>query len=122
MSSITIPTFYADIYLGLRKGYAKEIIPMDYVRNICDEFVADGFCVTLQDIEYIYTGGGEPGVKIGMINYPRFPKTEFEILLKAHNLAYILLERCSQFRCTIITPKETFLLENQNMSVEFIDQ
>ncbi len=39
-------------------------------RAHCD---AVGLCVTVTATSYIYTGGEEAGVIVGLINYPRFP-------------------------------------------------
>ena len=54
----SIPTFEAKIYVGFRKAYSQDL---DFVkaittaREICNEAVKDGWCVTMQPLEYIYT-------------------------------------------------------------------
>jgi len=118
-----LKTFYADIYLGLQEGYGEGLIhTSENVKNICQKYVEKGLCVTLTLTEFIYTGGREPGVIIGLINYPRFPSSMGEVLSEANNLAHILMEELKQFRCTIVTPQKTYLLSNDNMPEEFQDK
>jgi hypothetical protein len=40
------------------------------VRRFCYEHSA---CFTITPTEFVYTGGEEVGVAIGLVNYPRFP-------------------------------------------------
>ena len=124
----TSDTYYADIFIGTNPGYDNAENPLNTLNSrqkvidVCDDFVQKGLCVTIQDVEYVYTGGKEFGYKIQLIQYPRFPKPEFEILLDAVNLAHILMDRLIQFRCTIITPTKTYLLENENMPKKYQDK
>jgi hypothetical protein len=105
--------YKADIWLGLRVGYTEEVYEIQVVYDICQDFVAKGLCVTLSPTEFIYTAGNEPGCVIGLINYPRFPTTNEEVLADAVELAHILMRKLDQFRCSIITPEETLLLTNE---------
>ncbi len=117
-----LPTYEVNIFLGLRCGYSEVISPAEDIRKLCDKFVERGLCVTIQELDFIYTGGREPGVKIGLINYPRFPKSEDEVYNTAIELAELLIKETNQFRCTVITPKSTYLLENKDMSRKFEDR
>ena len=56
-------------------------------RKFCDEF---GECVTVQRAEYIYRGGQESGLVVGLINYPRFPREPWRIEERAFLLATVL--------------------------------
>ena len=79
------------------------------IKRVCRRFCYKvGFCVTVTQTEYIYTGGLEKGAIIGIINYPRFAKTNEEILSTATELANILLKECSQHSYTIETPDTTY--------------
>jgi hypothetical protein len=49
---------------------------VDYARQYCDEH---GLCVTVTPTIYVYTGGQEVGLAVGLINYPRFRSTPQEI-------------------------------------------
>ena len=56
-------------------------------RRICRAYCMEvGLCVHVADWDFIYTGGAERGVRVGLINYPRFRTTENELSITAHNL------------------------------------
>lgn len=77
--------------------YDKAVIS---VREYCE---AIGYCVTVTKTIYVYTGGEEEGVIIGLINYPRFPTGPNEILDHALALGQKLLVDLDQ---------ETFSIQN----------
>ena len=83
-----------------------------YIQTYVDE---GGFCITLTKTEFIYTDGQEPGVILGMINYPRFPSDEYTILQKSFVVARGLIKLLNQKRCSIVTSKKTYLVENDEM-------
>jgi len=122
MYTASVPTFEVYIYLGRRHGYTDELNDLEDIKVLCDKFVECGLCVTIQELEYIYTGGREPGVKIGLINYPRFPSTEDKIMKQAHDLAEMLMKETNQFRCTVVNDSRIYLLENKDMPAEFEDK
>jgi hypothetical protein len=76
-----------------------------WAQHYCDEV---GFCVTVTKTEYVYTGGSELGVIIGLINYPRFPNTPMAILDRAEELAELLIEKLNQESYSIQTPEKTY--------------
>jgi len=80
-------------------------------QRFCDEV---GLCVTVKDALYVYTGGREPGVTVGLINYPRFPKTGFEITMLAIRLAYLLREELSQESFAVETPTDSMWFSWRN--------
>lgn len=46
---------------------------IEYAMEICQEYCNEvGWCVTVDETEYIYKGGSEPGFIVRAINYPRF--------------------------------------------------
>lgn len=58
------------------------------VEEICQKYCDDvGLCVTVDMTLYVYTGAKEFGLKIGLINYARFPDTPQAIWAKAEELA-----------------------------------
>lgn len=76
--------------------------------QVCREWCFEvGGCVTIDPTRFIYTGGEESGVRIGFINYPRFPSTEEAIRERAHDLASRLLQRLYQHSYSIIGPRQT---------------
>lgn len=99
----TVPTYTATIYVGEPEpGAAAKIC-----RAYCDEI---GLCVTVTPTLYVYRGGQEPGVAVGLINYPRFPSTPEEIRRKALRLAELLKEGMQQRGASIVFPDETVWL------------
>lgn len=75
----------------------------DICRAFCDE---EGLCVTVTPTAYVYTGGEEAGVIVGLINYPRFPSEPSDILTTAKLLALELMHK----------------LEQESVSVQALDQ
>jgi hypothetical protein len=101
-------TFTASIYVGTRHGYSD----VDEIRQWLQEFCNDvRLGVTLTPTEFIYVDGGEPGVIVGLINYPRFPKPIKEIKENAVAIAQGLMELCEQERVSIVFSDETIMLE-----------
>ena len=80
----------------------------DAARQICRDFCDEvGFCVTVTATSYVYTGGEEAGVIVGLINYPRFPSSQAELAGKAVRLASRLREGLGQESYTIQYPDES---------------
>lgn len=99
MRNESVKTFWANIFIAGSHVQAAQI---------CRQFCLDvGLCVTLEPTTFIYTGGEEAGVRIGLINYPRFPATPEAILEKARALAERLVEGLCQHSYSIVTPDET---------------
>lgn len=73
-------------------------------RNECKEI---GLCVTVEPVKFIYSGGEESGVVVGLVNYPRFPRGDDAINAIATALATRLLEATHQDSVMVMTPKRT---------------
>ena len=69
--------------------------------------MAVGACVTVEPIDYIYTGGEEAGVRVGFINYPRFPSDCETLRARAADLAERLRQRLCQHSYSIVGPGVT---------------
>lgn len=95
----TVQTIRFDIFVAGDLAQAKQV---------CGEYCYEvGLCVTVEPVEFIYTGGKESGVRVGLINYPRFPTTEEALREKASVLASFLMRRLSQHSYSIVGPRET---------------
>lgn len=106
------PTFTASIYVGRRKHYGEYITTTNIGRRLCQDFCdAVGLCVTFTETEFIYKNGNEPGLIVGLINYPRFPDAELNIKVKALELARALLIAYEQLKVSVVFPDETIMLE-----------
>lgn len=89
-----------------------------HAKRVCREYCFSvGLCVTVEPVDYIYTGGEEAGVRIGLINYPRFPTTEAELFEKATKLAGRLLGHLCQHSYAIVGPRETVWFTRREESV-----
>lgn len=81
----------------------------EQAKQVCREFcMSEGACVTVEPVSYVYTGGEEAGVRVGLINYPRFPAPAKVIQEKAERLAERLMERLCQHSYSIVGPELTF--------------
>jgi hypothetical protein len=63
------------------------------VREFCFEF---GWCVTVTPTTFIYSGGEEQGVIVGVENYPRFASDAETLMARAEELASRIAVRCCQ--------------------------
>ncbi len=77
----------------------------EIAQSYCD---CVGFCVSIWDCDYIYTGGNERGVVVNLINYPRFPKSKQEIFKHAFDLAILIKDGANQESFSIETSEQTF--------------
>jgi hypothetical protein len=93
----TVDTFTASIYLAGDIGTARS-----WLRQFC---YARGFCVTVTPSTFIYTGGEEDGLCVGL--YPRFPSTPDEVESRALEIAAGLVEACCQKTALVVTPART---------------
>lgn len=97
--SIFAPTIRFDIFIAGDYHLAKKV---------CREWALEvGACVTVERVDYVYTGGEEAGVRIGLINYPRFPTACEELKEKTRDIAHRLMIGLSQLSYSIVGPEET---------------
>ena len=95
----TAPTIRFDIFMAGDLAQAKQV---------CRQYCFDvGLCVTVEPVSYIYTGGEEAGIRVGLINYPRFPTTEEVLHERATTLAQTLMNHLCQHSYSIVGPRET---------------
>lgn len=88
------------IFIAGDAARAREIC-----RRVCD---TEGLCVTVTPTTYVYTGGEESGVIVGLIQYPRFPVDAERLDAIAWSLATRLREGLGQQSFTIQTPDDTY--------------
>ena len=100
MKELRCKTFWAKIYIA---G------PLDIIEQILRKEMLNGLCVTVTPTKYIYTGGEETGVEIGLINYPRFSTEDFsEITGMAIDIGERIMIGCHQMSYTVMTLDETY--------------
>ena len=109
--TVVVPSYGATIYAGLRPGYVGR--SLSYVRavGIASRYADEvGLCVTVTKTTFVYTKGKEPGVIVGLINYPRYPSEPASIRKHALALAERLQQGLSQNRLSVVFPDETVML------------
>ena len=107
-------SYSATVWVGFREHYSGVTHTMDEVREICQKYVDNvGWCFTLTPTEFVYKGGSESGVAIGLINYPRFPSTKEKIEAIAVEIGRILRREFNQYRVSIVFPEKTIMLEDE---------
>jgi len=112
-------TFTAAIHCGLKERNTGLIHSLDDARWVCQEFVDRvGLCLSFTPTEYIYTNGSEPGVIVGLINYPRFPSGEDEIRKKALDLAEALMLAFNQYAMSVVCQDVTVMLVNPALKTQ----
>ena len=97
-------THRIEIYIAGSRAAATEALR---------EFCMVGLCVNVSDADYVYTGGLEGGVRVGLINYPRFPKSRDDLLTTALELAKFLIAKLHQQSCTVVADHQTFWLSRR---------
>jgi len=100
------PTHCANIFLAGDFQTAKHAC-----RRYCLEV---GLCITVTETEFVYTGGSESGVIVGLVNYPRFPTTPEKLKEMAKDLATYLMDACCQHSVMVMTPDSTEWLSRRD--------
>lgn len=104
MNRKEVTTYTVAIYIG---GDLSD------ARRICRKVCMRGLCVTVEPLDFVYTGGAEAGVRVGLINYPRFPVEPDELFVKAEALAITLMEGLYQHSASIVAPDKTIWLSRR---------
>lgn len=111
-----VKAYNVQIWVGLKEGYHGIEHTIDEVYALCYKYVNDKqYCVTVTETKFFYVNGFENGVIIGLINYARFPSKKKEVLKHAFDLGEILMKELKQYRISITTPTDSYLLENETI-------
>jgi hypothetical protein len=106
-------TYEVKIYLGFKDTETGTVYSDNLALNTCRDYCDEvGLCVTITPTKFAYTGGWEPGCIVGLINYPRFKSKKHTIFNHALNLAKLLKKEYNQKRVSILTPTQTFMMED----------
>lgn len=95
----TVDTYAIQIFMAGDLADAKRVC-----RSYC---LAVGLCVAIEPTTYIYTGGEEAGIRVGLINYPRFPSAPADLWRRAKDLAEMLRRDLCQHSYSIMAPDKT---------------
>ncbi len=106
-----VKAFTATIYVGSKVRETGELIPLTVAMDWLQEYVNRvHLCVTATPTHYIYVDGSEPGLAIGLINYPRFPSTAEVIRGQALEIGEGLRVLMRQQKVSVVFPTETVML------------
>jgi hypothetical protein len=106
-----VPTLTATIWVGLVEGYDGPRHDLGEAFSACQQYVDRvGLCVTISPTTFVYKHGGEPGVAVGLMNYPRFPTDQATLKAQALELAGILKAKFRQNRVSVVFRDETVML------------
>lgn len=83
-------------------------------RQFLREFCLDGMCVSVIDVDYIYTLGAESGVKVSLINYARFPCSQEVLTNKGKHIAEFLIEKLHQGSASVVSPSGSFFISRRS--------
>lgn len=104
-----VPTYTAQIYIG---G------DLDTARRECRAYCHEvGECVTVEPVDFVFTGGMETGVRVGFINYPRFPREPADILARVIHLADRLLLALCQHSYSVVATDQTVFYSRREPAV-----
>ena len=92
-------TWWAKIYVGGDFVGAKEVC-----RKFC---FPSGLCVNIRPIDFVFAGGAEAGVEVGLMQYPRFPEQENVLELKAISLGKAIAEKNTQWTFLVMLRQTT---------------
>lgn len=99
MHYASVDTFWVKLYIAGDRRQIEQTI-----REFC--FV-ESLCVTVEDTKFIYKGGEEVGVVIGLLNYPRFPCSNDDLRRKAELLGMALMNATYQESYLIMSSDTT---------------
>ena len=115
MNRKPLKTFYANIYMGLTRGYEGEEIDRKEVETYLSFFSnKHQIGITVTDTHFIYPSGEEKGVCLGIIDYPRYPVGSKKIRIISEGLVDDLLDLFDQERITVVYPDTTIMFERGN--------
>ena len=114
----TEKSWWANIYVGRYCEETKKVYGYYALKKVCEEYCNEiGFCVTITSTTFIYTGGKEPGVIVGCIQYPRFPRPDEQNRERVITLAKRLMIATNQCRVSIVMPDEVVVLSKEDGDV-----
>ncbi len=112
MKEVQVKTYKAEITIGMKEGYSGPIHTQEEVLILCQDYCNKiGLGVEVHFGTCVYVKGSEPCVRIGLINYPRFPSTNEEIFNRAKFLGTEIAAAFKQQRFSIVATDVTVMVE-----------
>ena len=124
MNSLSCKTFTAQVTIGMTKGYSKEKIMMNDLKDellngqrVIKEKYNVLLSVKIRQCEIVFLGQEELSVELEFIQYPKFLQEEKELKKAIISLTEILMLKLEQNRVVIVFKDDTIMLEqNENIN------
>lgn len=101
-----VPSYTVCVYVAGDIDVAKQLLRREcYPPN-------DGLCVTVEAVDFIYSGGQEAGLVVGLRNYPRFPTTPDDLWGRAVAIARRLVAELCQ-RSAMVSDRDRTVWLNE---------
>jgi len=117
IKELSSDTFWLEIYIAGDIQRAKAACSR-YATAYATIQKIGGACVSLEETDFIYTGGTEKGVKIRFVNYPRIPWGKEQIRSEGKQLALHLMMELDQLSVMLMDPEKTTWLSRR----EYIEE
>ncbi len=108
----SVPTWEGKVYVGSRVGYDGPAFSEDEVKLAVNTFqhaCSVNACVRMSRCRFTHKEYDEAGWELGVINYPRFPKTVQELESFTLGLAEHLVGALKQNRVSAVMPERTVM-------------
>lgn len=103
----TVSTHLVSVYIA--GDYADAL-------RFCRQYTTDvGLCVTVSEVDFAYSYGMESGVRIDLVNYPRFPSNPDDIDQRAFDLAEKLMYELCQRTALVVDPIATTWIYREDL-------
>ncbi|MGQ1889013.1 hypothetical protein ACT29H_01075 [Thermophagus sp. OGC60D27] len=119
MKRASVQPFSVTITMGLEYGYTRKLIDKQEVVSWLQEYQARlfkekgiGLSIRLSPSEIVFGGQVEPHLRLGLINYPKFPMSEALFKTTSDALVRELMQAFNQNRMVVEYWDETVMFEN----------
>ena len=118
----TESAYWATIYIGRLDFISEKECLLKSLAAVCRYFCdKTGICVSFTETTYVYWGGKESGIIVGLINYPRFPNPPEILKNQALELAKRLKVVAKQEWITVVFPNEIISLNDEDDKETFFN-
>jgi len=117
MKKTSIKTFHCYFVIGSNRNYdkethisKKELLKLVKIHQEHTKTKSQAVCVS--DCKIVFEDYEEDCYKLEVINYPRFPSREDQIVKYLSELIEYLMLNLDQQRVTLVTPTKSIMFEN----------
>ncbi|MEI6753922.1 MAG: hypothetical protein WCK78_12260 [Paludibacter sp.] len=114
----SLPSFSATITIGLQKEYIDIVVDKSVVisqlQSYQEKLIKEKdikLSASVTECSIVLNGQNEPHLRLGFINYPKFPLDIIVLKDEIENLAKYLMEVCEQNRVVVEFMDETVMFE-----------